>query len=236
MLSPWPSYCSSQIRAVVDVLSSGKVNRWSGSQCSSFESEFSSFIGSKYSRTCSNGSASLQLAYRSLDLSPGDEIVTTPRTFIATSSEALLQGFVPIFADVDRDTGCITAQTIERALTPRTKAISVVHLGGWPADMPQIMDLAKAYGLFVVEDCSQAHGAFIGNQSVGSFAHVSTWSFCTDKIITTCGEGGMVSTNSPEIDKKISSFRDHGKDLDLISTTHLVLFVGSIVIWAPTFD
>ena len=147
----------------------------------------------------------------SVGLGPGDELITTPRTFIATASSAVLLGAKPVFADVDPDSGAITAATIEPLITSRTKAISVVHLGGWPADMPAICDLARAYGIAVIEDCAQAHGGCINGLSVGSFADVAAWSFCQDKIMSTAGEGGMVTTSRPDLWEAMWAFKDHGK-------------------------
>jgi dTDP-4-amino-4,6-dideoxygalactose transaminase len=122
----------------------------------------------------------------------------------------------PVFADVDFESGCISCETIEPLITKKTKAISVVHLGGWPADMQMIIDMARSYNIKVIEDCSQAHGAKIktelGFKSVGSFGDIGTWSFCQDKIITTGGEGGMVTTSDEKIWDFIWSYKDHGKD------------------------
>ena len=158
-----------------------------------------------------NGSLALSSAYLAVGLGQGDELITTPRSFVATASSAVLLGAKPIFADVDSNSGAITAETIAPLITPRTKAISVVHLGGWPADMPAICDLACAHGIPVIEDCAQAHGARINGQSVGSFGDVAAWSFCQDKIMTTAGEGGMVSTSRPELWNVMWSLKDHGK-------------------------
>ena len=210
-LSPWPHYDSDQIAAATRVLSSGKVNTWTGLETTNFENDFSSFCGTNYSIALSNGTLALSAAYQSVGLGVGDELITSPRTFIATASSAVLLGATPVFADVDSQSGCITTSTIEPLITPRTKAISVVHLGGWPADMPDICNLAHSYNIAIVEDCAQAHGARIGDQSVGSFADVSAWSFCQDKIITTSGEGGMITTNNPELFEFIWSLKDHGK-------------------------
>lgn len=210
-LEPWPYFDTDQISAATDVLRSGKVNYWTGSETSSFEEEFSRWSNSQFSIALANGSLALSSAYLSLSLGTGDEIITTPRTFIATASSAVLLGIKPIFADVDPDSGAITPETIEPLITSRTKAISVVHLAGWPADMPGICDLAKSRGLSVIEDCSQAHGAQINGKSVGSFGDVATWSFCQDKIISTGGEGGMVTTSRSDIWNSIWSFKDHGK-------------------------
>ena len=142
-----------------------------------------------------NGSLALS-AYLGIGLGNGDEIITA-KDFVATASSAVLLGSRPVFADVDPDSGAITAATIAPLITPRTKAISVVHLGGWPADMPAICDLARSHGLALIEDCAQAHGARINGHSVGSFGDVATWSFCQDKILTTAGEGGMITTSVP---------------------------------------
>ena len=181
-IHPWPSFDSDQISAVSRVLLSGRVNTWTGDETQAFETEFAQFCSSKYALALCNGSLALSSAYLSLGLQPGDEIITTPRTFIATASSAVLLRLKPVFADVDIDSGSITADTIAPLINSRTKAISVVHLGGWPADMPSILALARSHGLYVVEDCAQAHGASINGQSVGSFGDIAAWSFCQDKI------------------------------------------------------
>ncbi len=212
--SKWPIYEPSEIEEVCKVLESGKVNYWTGSQTKNFENEFATLIGSKKAIALANGSLALSVAYKSIGLRKDDELITTPRTFIATSSTAADIGVKLIFADVNIDSGCLTAETIEPLITEKTKAISVVHLGGWPADMESIMDLSKHYNIPVVEDCSQAHGAKIKNKSVGSFGLVSTWSFCQDKIISTGGEGGMVTTSDPKIWNFIWSYKDHGKNYE----------------------
>lgn len=220
MLSSWPHYADDEISAVMHVLSSGNVNSWTGDQTSCFESEFLNWCGSNYAVALANGSLALSASYLSLGLNKGDEVITTPRSFIATASSAVLLGLIPIFADVDKYSGLITAQTIEPLITQRTRAISIVHLAGWPADMPSIMNLAKSYNLKVIEDCAQAHGAYIQVdnkwRSVGSFGDVSAWSFCQDKIISTGGEGGMITTNDNEIHQSIWSLKDHGKTIESV--------------------
>jgi dTDP-4-amino-4,6-dideoxygalactose transaminase len=210
-LAPWPQFDAEQIDAVSSVLASGKVNVWTGHETKVFEQDFSTWCRSSHAIAMANGSLALSAAYLALGLGPGDELITTPRTFIATASSAVLLGAKPVFADVDPDSGAITAATIAPLITPRTKAIAVVHLGGWPADMPAICELARAHGIAVIEDCAQAHGARIHGQSVGSFADVAAWSFCQDKILTTAGEGGMVTTSRPELWDAIWAFKDHGK-------------------------
>ena len=217
----WPFYNNEEIEAAKNVLISGKVNYWTGNETKSFEKNFSDFTGTKYSIALANGSVALTSAYLSLDLKKGDEIITSPRTFVATASSAAIFGAIPIFADVDKETGCITSKTIEPLINNKTKAISVVHLGGWPADMISICNLAESYGIPIVEDCAQAHGAKIlyNNQfkSVGGFGDVSAWSFCQDKIISTAGEGGMITTNDKKKWEFIWSLKDHGKNYNLVN-------------------
>ena len=210
-LNLWPYFDSDQIDSATRVLASGKVNTWTGEETNAFEHEFAAWCASSNAIATANGSLALSAAYLAIGLGQGDELITTPRTFIATASSAVLLGAKPIFADVDPDSGAITAATISPLITPRTKAISVVHLGGWPADMPAICDLARAQGIAVIEDCAQAHGALIHGQSVGSFGDVAAWSFCQDKIMTTAGEGGMVSTSHHQLWDAMWSLKDHGK-------------------------
>ena len=215
-LASWPHFNSNQIDSAIRVLASGKVNSWTGQETAAFETEFANWCGTSYAIAIANGSLALSSSYLAIGLSPGDEFITTPRTFIATASSAVLLGAKPVFADVDPDSGAITAASIAPLITPRTKVISVVHLGGWPADMPAICDLARAYGIAVIEDCAQAHGARINGQSVGSFGDVSAWSFCQDKIMTTAGEGGMVTTSRSELWDAMWAFKDHGKTFEAV--------------------
>jgi dTDP-4-amino-4,6-dideoxygalactose transaminase len=210
-IAPWPHFDAEQIAAATRVLASGKVNTWTGQEASAFEKEYAQWCGSARAIAIANGSLALSAAYLAIGLGPGDELITTPRTFIATASSAVLLGTRPVFADVDAVSGAISAATIEPLITSRTKAISVVHLGGWPADMPAILDLASAHGIAVVEDCAQAHGARIQGDFVGSFGDVAAWSFCQDKILSTAGEGGMVTTNRPDLWDAMWAFKDHGK-------------------------
>ena len=210
-ISSWPTFDQDQINEVIKVLASGKVNYWTGDKTKQFEKEFESYIGGKNAIAVSNGTLALNAAYKALDIGPGDEVITTPRTFIATSASLALLGGTPIFADVDIDSGNIKASNIESLITKSTKAIAVVHLAGWPAEMNEICKLAKNYNLKVVEDCSQAHGAKINNKNVGSFGDISTWSFCQDKIMTTGGEGGMIMSKDEELHNKMWSLKDHGK-------------------------
>lgn len=214
--SPWPSFSIEESSAVSSVLLSNKVNYWTGELCKQFEVEFASWAGVKYAVALANGTLALEFALKSLGVGPNDEVIVTPRTYIASVSCVVSVGAKPVFADVDVESGCISGKTIEKVITPKTKAIICVHLGGWPCDMDSIMQLASSRGVKVIEDCSQAHGAVYKGKPVGSIGDIGTWSFCQDKIITTGGEGGMVTTNNPEIWEKIWSFKDHGKSYQSI--------------------
>lgn len=214
--SPWPSFTQEEADAVSRTLLSNKVNYWTGSECREFEREFAAYFGSEYAIALGNGTLALDVAFKALNIGAGDEVVVTSRTFLASVSSIVLAGAVPVFADVDRDSQNITAETIQAVLTPRTKAIVCVHLAGWPCDMDSIMALAEANGLYVIEDCAQAHGAFYKGRSVGSIGHIGAWSFCQDKIMTTGGEGGMVTTNDRELWSKMWSFKDHGKSWEAV--------------------
>ena len=209
--SPWPSFTTEEADAVRDVLLSNKVNYWTGTECRAFEKEYAAWAGTRYAVALANGTLALDVALHALGIGPGDEVVVTPRTFIASVSCVVNAGATPVFADVDPDSGNLSAETIARVLTPRTRAVICVHLAGWPCDMDPIMALAEQHGLKVIEDCAQAHGARYKGRSVGSIGHVGAWSFCQDKIMTTGGEGGMVTTNDEALWRDMWSFKDHGK-------------------------
>lgn len=214
--SPWPSFTEEEGEIVKTVLLSNKVNYWTGEEGRKFEDEFAKKMDCKFAVAVSNGTVALELSLRALNIGNGDEVITTPRTFIATASSIVNVGAKPIFADVDINTQNITVETISEVISEKTKAIIVVHLAGVPADMPSIMEYAKEHDLKVIEDCAQAHGARIDGRSVGSFGHVGAWSFCQDKIMTTGGEGGMVTTNDADLWSYMWSYKDHGKDFDTV--------------------
>ena len=214
--SPWPSFTSEEATAVQQVLLSNKVNYWTGQECREFEKEFAAWSETKYAVALSNGTLALDVALKALDVGPGDEVVVTPRTFIASISCVVNVGATPVFADVELDSGNISAATIAKVLTPRTKAVICVHLAGWPCDMDPIMALADQHGLKVIEDCAQAHGTQYKGRSIGSIGHVGAWSFCQDKIMTTGGEGGMVTTNDEALWRAMWSFKDHGKSYEAV--------------------
>ena len=212
----WPTYTQEEANAVSRVLLSNKVNYWTGQECREFEKEFASWTESQYAIALANGTLALEVALKALGISSGDEVVVTPRTFIASASCIVAMGAVPVFADVDRNTQNITAETIQKVLTPRTKAVICVHLAGMPCDMDPIMDLAKHHGLYVIEDCAQAHGAHYKGRPVGSIGHIGAWSFCQDKIMTTGGEGGMVTTNNHAFWSCMWEYKDHGKSWNAV--------------------
>ncbi|MBH2076037.1 MAG: DegT/DnrJ/EryC1/StrS aminotransferase family protein [Pseudomonadales bacterium] len=214
--SPWPSFSEEEANAVRDVIFSNKVNYWTGQECREFEKEFAAWSGTNHAIALANGTVALDLAFQALGIGVGDEVIVTPRTFLASVSSIVNAGATPVFADVDHDSQNISAHTIAAVMTPRTRAIVCVHLAGWPCDMDPIMDLAEKHGLKVIEDCAQAHGAKYKGRPLGSIGHVGAWSFCQDKIMTTGGEGGMVTTNDRDLWSSMWSYKDHGKSWEAV--------------------
>ncbi|AMX17713.1 dTDP-3-amino-3,6-dideoxy-alpha-D-galactopyranose transaminase [Acinetobacter pittii] len=213
---PWPSFTTEEADAVKNVLLSNKVNYWTGQECRIFEKEFAEFSDTKYAVALANGTVALDVALKALDIGAGDDVIVTSRTFLASASSIVTAGANPVFADVELDSQNISRRTIEAVLTPNTKAIICVHLAGWMCDMDPIMQLANELGIYVIEDCAQAHGAKYKGKAAGSIGHIAAWSFCQDKIMTTGGEGGMVTTNDETLWKKMWSYKDHGKSYDSI--------------------
>ncbi|MGY4818546.1 DegT/DnrJ/EryC1/StrS family aminotransferase [Pseudomonas chlororaphis subsp. piscium] len=214
--SPWPSFSDEEANAVRDVILSNKVNYWTGTQGREFEKEFAAWAGTQYAIALANGTVALDLALKALGIGAGDEVIVTSRTFLASVSSIVNAGATPVFADVDRDSQNFTAQSIRAVMTPRTRAVICVHLAGWPCDMDPIMALAQEFDLKVIEDCAQAHGALYKGRPVGSIGHVGAWSFCQDKIMTTGGEGGMVTTNDRQLWADMWAFKDHGKSWEAV--------------------
>lgn len=214
--SPWPSFTEEEANAVRDVILSNKVNYWTGQETRSFEKEFAAWSGTEYAVALANGTVALDVALKALKIGAGDEVIVTSRTFLASVSSIVNAGAVPVFADVDLDSQNITAQTIKAVMTPRTKALICVHLAGWPCDMDPIMALANEHGLKVIEDCAQAHGTHYKGRPVGSIGHIGAWSFCQDKIMTTGGEGGMVTTNDRQLWADMWAYKDHGKSWEAV--------------------
>ena len=214
--SPWPSYTAREIQAVSDVLRSNRVNYWTGEEAREFESEFATWCGADHAVALANGTLALDVAFKALGIGSGDEVIVTPRSFLASASSIVNASATPVFVDIDRDSQNITADTIAPAITEKTKAIVCVHLAGWPCEMDEIMALASKNNIFVVEDCAQAHGAKYKGRSVGTFGHIAAWSFCQDKIMTTGGEGGMVTTSESIYWKRMWSYKDHGKSWEAV--------------------
>lgn len=218
-LNPWPHYSEEEINAVIAVLRSGKVNYWTGEQGKLFEKEYAAYLGVNHAIALANGTNALELCLRALGLGPGDEVIVPSRTFMASASCVVHVGAKPIVCDIDPISQNLTVESIQPHINSKTKAIIVVHLGGWPCDMPAIMDFAETQGLYVIEDCAQAHGAKIRGRAVGSFGHMAAFSFCQDKIMSTLGEGGLLATNHEGGWKKAWAYKDHGKGYDTVYHT-----------------
>lgn len=210
-ISSWPSFTQEEADAASKVLLSSKVNYWTGVEGREFEKEFARWAGCEYAVAVTNGTVALDLAFKALDIGSGDEVIVTSRTFLASVSSIVTAGAVPVFSDVSLDSQNITVESVREKITPKTKVILCVHLAGWPCEMDGMMELADEFGLYVVEDCAQAHGAKYKGRPVGSIGHIGCWSFCQDKIMTTGGEGGMVTTNNQIFWSKMWSYKDHGK-------------------------
>lgn len=214
--SPWPSFTQEEADAVARTLLSNKVNYWTGQECREFEKEFAAWCGTEYAIALANGTVALDIALKALEIGQGDEVIVTSRTFLASVSCIVTAGATPVFADIDLNSQNITAETIHTVVTPKTRAIICVHLAGWPCEMDAIMQLAAEYNLYVIEDCAQAHGSTYKGKMVGSIGHIGAWSFCQDKIMTTGGEGGMVTTNDHKLWSKMWSYKDHGKSWEAV--------------------
>lgn len=215
-LPVWPQFGPEETEAVCAVLRSGKVNYWTGDEGRRFEEEFAHAVGCRYAVALANGTVALETALHAAGVGPGDEVVVTCRSFVASAACCVLRGAVPVFADVDPDSQNITVESVRAALSPRTRAVIAVHLAGWPCEMQPILALAQRHGLAVIEDCAQAHGATYRERPVGSWGHVAAFSFCQDKILSTGGEGGMLVTNSSAIWEKAWSYKDHGKNRQVV--------------------
>lgn len=212
----WPIYDDEQIQDVVAVLRSGAVNAWTGPHVKEFEDAFANYLGLKHAIGLANGTVALDLALYALGLQIGDEVIVTPRSFIASASCVPFSGGTPVFADVDSCSQNLSAETIAPKITAKTKGIIVVHLAGWPCDMRPIVELARKHNLWIIEDCAQANGAEIEGRPVGTFGDIAVFSFCQDKIITTGGEGGLIAMNDEVLWKKAWSRKDHGKSYDTV--------------------
>jgi dTDP-4-amino-4,6-dideoxygalactose transaminase len=215
-LPAWPHFDDEMLEAATRVLRSGKVNYWTGEEARCFEREFAEFVGVKHAIAVANGTVAIELALWAMDIGPGDEVIVPCRSFVATASAVAMRGASPVFADIDRDSQNITAETIEPLITPRTKAVIVVHVGGWPCDMAAIVALARRRNLRVIEDCAQSLGASFQGKPTGAWSDMAAFSFCQDKILTTAGEGGMVTTHDSALWERAWSLKDHGKSWDAV--------------------
>lgn len=220
----WPNFNHNIIHSVKKVITSGNINYTSGPYGKKFEKKFSEFIKNKYSIAICNGTAALEVAIKSLNLPKNSEIIVTARSFFSSASCIVNTGHIPVFSDVDLITQNISIDKINDKLNKKTKAIICVHLAGLPCPMKEIMHLAKKRKLKIIEDCSQAHGASIDNKYVGSFGDVSTWSFCTDKIISTLGEGGMISTNNRNIYNFCKRYINHGTQIKNLGSSEKFVY------------
>lgn len=214
--APWPVFGADEIDAATRVLASGRVNYWTGDECAAFEREFAAAIGVKFAIALANGTVALELALKSLGIGPGDEVIVPSRTFIATASCAVAVGATPVVADIDPDSGNLTAQTIAAVISERSRAVIPVHMAGWPCDMAAIKELAERHRLHVVEDCAQSHGAVYHGRPTGSLGACAAFSFCQDKIMTTAGEGGMLVTDDEALWRRAWEYKDHGKSWEAV--------------------
>jgi len=213
---PWPYFEQDEIEAAASVLRSGRVNYWTGDEGRMFEREFADFVGRTYAIALANGTLALELALYCLGIGPGDEVIVPSKTFVATASCAVMRGATPVIADVDRDSGNLTADTMKKVITSRTKAVIPVHLAGWPCEMESILELARRHDIAVIEDCAQAHGARYHGKPIGSFGKLAAFSFCQDKNMTTGGEGGMLLMDDRKLWELGWSFKDHGKSYEAV--------------------
>jgi dTDP-4-amino-4,6-dideoxygalactose transaminase len=216
MFSPWPYFGDEEIHAVESVLRSGRINQWTGSEVISFEKEYADYVGVKYAVAVANGSVALDIALAILGIGHDDEVIVTPRSFMASVGCVALKGATPVFVDVDHDSQNITSDLVKDAISSKTKAVIAVHLAGWPCELHDLSMLCDQYGIYMIEDCAQAHGAKFNGKHVGNYGHISAFSFCQDKIMTTGGEGGMLVTNTDDLWRKAWSYKDHGKDYNSV--------------------
>ena len=209
----WPQFEPDEVEAATQVLRSGRVNYWTGDEGRRFESEFADYIGVKHGIALANGTVAIELALWAFGIEDG-EVIVPSRTFVATASAVRMRGATPVFADVDRDSGSVTGDTVRACMSSRTRAVIVVHLAGWPCEMDSILATCREHGVPLIEDCAQAHGAEYRDRKVGSFGDIAAFSFCQDKIMTTAGEGGMLLLDDEDLFKRAWSYKDHGKDWD----------------------
>jgi dTDP-4-amino-4,6-dideoxygalactose transaminase len=231
----WPNFDEKAIKAVEDVLRSGKVNYWTGPKGMQFEKKFAEWQGSKYAISVSTGTAALHVGLAALGIGPGDEVIVPSYTFIASSFSVVQAGAIPRFADVNIDDHCINVESAEKLVNERTKAIMPVHLYGNVCDMDKINAFAKKYKLFVIEDNAEAFGGSYKGEKTGTLGDIAACSFCQNKTFTTGGEGGMITTDNEDYAWIARSFRDHGYDvklrLSLLELEQKLPYIHNMVGW-----
>jgi dTDP-4-amino-4,6-dideoxygalactose transaminase len=234
-LAGWPRFDEKAIKAVEEVLRSGKVNYWTGPKGMEFERKFAQWQGSKYAISASTGTSALHIALSALGIGPGDEVIVPSYTFIASSFSIVQAGAVPRFADVNIDDHCISVESAEKLVNKRTRAILPVHLYGNVCDMDPILDFARRHKLFVIEDNAEAFGGAYKGKKTGTIGHIAACSFCQNKTFTTGGEGGMVTTDDEDLAWQARSFRDHGYDvkqrLSLLELEQRLPYIHNVVGW-----
>lgn len=227
----WPLFDDAAVEAVAEVVRSGRLTYWAGPHGRAFEREYAQLLGRSHGIAVANGTLALELALRAFRIGPGDEVIVPARTFIATASSVVAVGATPVIADIDPESGALTASTVRDVLSPRTRAVIPVHLGGWPAEMDEIVALAAGHGLVVIEDCAQAHGAAYRDRPAGSLgSHAAAFSFCQDKIIS-AGEGGLLVLDDDEAYERAWSYKDHGKGLTAMAPPAAAPGAGSSFQW-----
>ena len=231
----WPCLDENSIKAVEEVLRSGKVNYWTGPKGMEFEKKFAEWQGSKFAINVSSGTAALHVALTALGIGPGDEVIVPSYTFIASSFSVIQAGAIPRFADVNIDDHCISIESSEKLVNERTRAIMPVHLYGNVCDMDDINAFAKKHKLFVLEDNAEAFGGYYKGKKTGTLGDIAACSFCQNKTFTTGGEGGMITTDNEELAWIARSFRDHGYDvkqrLSLLELEQKLPYVHNMVGW-----
>jgi len=234
-LKGWPNFDDKAIKAVEDVLRSGKVNYWTGPQGMKFEEKFAEWQGSKYAISVATGTAALHVSLASMGIGPGDEVIVPSYTFIASSFSIVQAGAIPRFADVNIDDHCISVESAEKLVNERTKAIMPVHLYGNVCKMDEINAFARKHNLFVLEDNAEAFGGYYKGKKTGTLGDIAGCSFCQNKTFTTGGEGGMVTTDNEDYAWLARSFRDHGYDvkqrLSLLELEQKLPYIHNMVGW-----
>jgi dTDP-4-amino-4,6-dideoxygalactose transaminase len=234
-LMAWPQFDEKAVAAVTAVLRSGKVNYWTGGTGMEFERQFAAWQGSKFAVSVASGTAALHVCLGALGIGPGDEVIVPSYTFIATSFAVLQAGAIPRFADVNLSDHCISVESAERLVTRRTKAIIPVHLYGNVCDMDEILAFARRHNLLVVEDNAEAVGGSYRGRKTGTIGHMAACSFCQNKVFTTGGEGGMVTTDDEGLAWRARSIRDHGYDVEkrmnLLQLEQKLPYIHSMLGW-----